>query len=355
MTTRKAPLQRPRATAVQARIGDAHADPIPIRFPAKHAKAVPQVIARLPTGMRDTPLIPIGPATHRLNDTARMFIKAEYLNRAGSAKGRPAFYMVDAAIESGRLNTTKQAVAPTSGNTGVSLAEMTAQRGIPITLVMPDNASVERIALGRWLGAQVKLTPARLGSDGAYAAAREMVAANPDHLVLIDQYTDEANVLAHFETTGPEIWEQTKGRVTILVAAVGTGGTITGTGRYLKGRNPAVRVIAVEPASDAERIPGLRNYHGTRDAVPAIFDPAVVDGFVGVTAADAWAAARRCARTAGLMVGPSSGAVVHALSRIELVAADVVVAIAPDGIEKYVSELGSWSGEDATSSWPRSS
>ncbi len=356
MKTRIGQPRRIEANAPPAihRIAPMHATQKRIRAKGEDAM-VAKITVAVPPDVGDTPLIAIGLATHQLSSRAQVFIKAEHLNRAGSAKGRPAFYMLEAAIKNGRLDATKRAVAPTSGNTGVSLAEVAAQHGIPITLLMPANASPERIVLARYLGAQVVLTPAALGSDGAYQAAREMVAADPDHLILIDQYTDAENVRAHFETTGPEIWAQTRGRITVLVVAVGTGGTITGAGGYLKTQNPAVRVIAVEPASDAERIPGLRNYHGQRDSVPAIFDPHVVDAFVGVTGVDAWAAARRCARTAGLMVGPSSGAVVHALSRIDLRDDDIVVCIAPDGIEKYLSELGSWSREDDISSQPRPS
>jgi cysteine synthase B len=192
--------------------------------------------------------------------------------------------------------------------------------------------------LAHCLGAKVILTPASLGSDGAYQHAVALQQANPSRFCLLDQYRDPANWLAHFETTGPEIWQQTRGRVTHFVAGLGTSGTLVGVGKYLKGRNPAIRIIAAEPAGPEDRIPGLR--HLGSGITPPIYDPSVVDEHVPITAVEAWRTARMCAQRAGLAVGPSSGAALAAALQIAgQLDCGLVVVLFADGIEKYLGAL----------------
>jgi cysteine synthase B len=259
-------------------------------------------------------------------------------NLGGSSKARPAHYMLAAARAGGRLRAGQTLLIPSSGNTALALASLAAALGLPTTIVMPENAGPERIGMARVLGAAVELTPATLGSDGAYQHALALYSAAPDTYALIDQSRDPANWRAHFETTGPEIWRQTEGRITHFMAGLGTGGTLVGVARYLKTRNPAIRVIAAVPASAEERIPGLR-YLG-KGMTPPIYDASVVDEHFPVMARDAWRMAQRSAQYAGLAVGPSSGAALSvALSVAESLRQARIVVLYPDGIEKYLSAL----------------
>lgn len=292
----------------------------------------------LPAGIGHTPLLPLTTLATGLSPEVTLWAKCEQFNLGGSSKARTASYMIQAALADGRLREGQEVLVPTSGNTGLACAVEGARHGLHIVLVMPENAGRERIGLARCLGAEVILTPASLGSDGAYRHAVALYQVNPDRFCLLDQYRDPANWLAHFETTGPEVWRQTRGRVTHFVAGLGTGGTLVGVGRYLKGRNPAIRVIAAEPAGPEDCIPGLR-YLGS-GMTPPIYDPSVVDEHVPITAAEAWRTVRMGAQRAGLAVGPSSGAALAAALRIAgRLDRGLVVVLFADGIEKYLDAL----------------
>jgi len=310
--------------AVHVPIKDADGWPLP----ANHRGLSP--------GVGNTPLLQLQGVADGLGRHVTLWAKCEQLNLGGSSKARPARYMINAALDAGRMHGGQRILVPTSGNTGLACAQEGAFHNLSVSLVMPENAGPERIGLARCLGAEVILTPAALGSDGAYQHALALQRAQPERYYLLDQYRDPANWQAHFETTGPELWGQTQGRITHFVAGLGTGGTLTGVGRYLKGRNPAIRIIAAEPAGPDERIPGLR--HLASGMVPPIYDASVVDERVPVTATEAWRMAQLCARRAGLPVGPSSGAALAAALRVaaRLVQGLIVVLFA-DGVEKYLS------------------
>ena len=274
---------------------------------------------------------------------ARVLGKLESANPGGSAKDRVARAMVDAAEREGRLSPGGTIIEPTSGNTGVGLAMVAAARGYHLVLTMPDTMSVERRALAAAYGAQVVLTPGADGMAGAVARAEELAAATPNSIIA-GQFDNPANPQAHYETTGPEIWADTKGSVDVLVAGVGTGGTLCGSARFLKERRPELLAVAVEPAESQVLAGGPAGPHGIQgigaNFVPGNFDRSVVDEIVPVTSADALATARRLARELGLLVGISSGAAVAAAlalaSRAEL-AGKTVVVVLPDTGERYLT------------------
>ena len=289
-----------------------------------------------------TPLVDL---TALLGDDggARVLGKYEAANPGGSAKDRVARAMVDAAEREGRLSPGGTIIEPTSGNTGVGLAMVAAARGYRLVLTMPDTMSVERRRLAEAYGARVELTPGSEGMAGAVARAEELAASTPNSIIA-GQFDNPANPRAHYETTGPEIWADTEGAVDVLVAGVGTGGTLCGSARFLKERMPGLLAVAVEPAESQVLAGGAAGPHAIQgigaNFVPGNFDRALVDEIVPVTSADAVATWRRLERELGLLVGISSGAAVAAalaLARRPELAGKLVVAVLPDTGERYLS------------------
>ena len=246
---------------------------------------------------------------------ARVLAKLEYLNPAGSAKDRVAKNMIDDAEAKGLLKPTSVIIEPTSGNTGIGLACVGAARGYRTIIVMPDTMSVERVQTMAAYGAEVVLTDGKLGMTGAIAKAEELAKLYPDSFIP-DQFNNPANAEAHRLTTGPEIWADTDGAVDFFVAGVGTGGTITGTGEYLKAQNPQVQVVAVEPASSPLLSTGKAGHHGLQgigaNFIPGVLNTQIYDEIIPVTEDQAYAAARQLGKREGILVGISSGAALHA-------------------------------------------
>lgn len=287
-----------------------------------------------------TPLV----ALDRLfaGSAARVFAKLEGHNPGGSVKDRIALAMVEDAERRGLIRPGDTLVEATSGNTGIGLALVAAVKGYRVVLTMPEDMNEERRALFAWFGAELVLTPAIEGMSGAVYAA-EQLARRPGHY-WTRQFDNEANPRAHYEGTGPEIWEQTGGRVDVLVVGVGTGGTLTGTGRYLKERKPGVVVVAVEPARSAVLSggrPGPTRIFGLGAGfVPGVLDRSLIDRVVAVPDDEAYAWARRAAREEGLLVGPSAGAALYATAEIlDDYPGATVVTVLPDGGDRYSSLL----------------
>ena len=290
-----------------------------------------------------TPLVELARLAREFGLQARLLAKAECFNAAGSVKDRVARELIEDAERSGRLRPGGTVVEPTSGNTGVGLALVCALKGYRLILTMPESMSVERRKLLRALGAQLVLTPATEGMGGAIAKA-EQILAGTEGAVLAGQFVNPANPAAHRKTTAPEIWTQTGGAVDIFVAGVGTGGTITGVGSYLKERKPDVKITAVEPAGSAVLSGGKPGPHGLMGIgagfVPDVLDVSLLDEIVRVTEGEAYEAARALARTEGLLAGISSGAALHAALQIakrDENAGKTVVVLLPDTGERYMS------------------
>jgi len=271
---------------------------------------------------------------------APVYLKLEWFNPFGSIKDRTAFYLLQGLLERGELEG-KRLVEPTSGNTGIALAALATLMGIPLTVTIPDGVPEEKKTLLRMLGAEVWATPDDLcpinhPKDGAIALAHSFVDSEANHgqYVMPNQYENPDNVRAHYETTGPEIWRQTDGQVRYFFAGFGTCGTITGIGRYLKERTPDVRVIAIEP-NKGHRIPGMKNL--TESKQPGILDRSVIDDVVRVDDDAAYAMTKRLFREEGLIVGPSTGAIVHAIAQIAPGPEGAAVGISPDSGFKYGS------------------
>ncbi len=266
-----------------------------------------------------------------------LYAKAEWFNPGGSVKDRPARQMILEAERSGQLTPDKVLLDATSGNMGIAYAMFAAARGYRVKLVIPRNASVERIRILQAYGAELVFSDPMEGTDGAIRLVHQIYEADPDRYFYPDQYNNPANPRAHYETTGVEVWEQTRGEVTHFVAGLGTGGTLTGTGRRLREYNPQIRLIAVQPDSPFHGLEGLK--HMETAIVPGVYDPDLVDEVVTVRTEDAYAMVRRLARERGLFVGISSGAaVVAALQVARRVRSGVIVTILPDSGVKYLSE-----------------
>ena len=286
-----------------------------------------------------TPLLQL----NRLCPQGNLLAKLESFNPAGSAKDRVAAAMIASAESSGLLRPGSTIIEPTSGNTGIGLAAVATIKGYRVILTMPDSMSEERRRLLRAYGAELVLTPGAEGMAGAIRKAEELAATIPNSFVPA-QFANPANAAAHYAATGPEIWSDTAGRVDIFVAGVGTGGTITGVGRYLKEQNPAVRIVAVEPAGSPVLSGGAAGPHGLQGIgagfVPQVLDIAVYDEVITVTEQDAYATARAMARQEGVLVGISAGAALHAalqvVSRPEN-SGETVVVLLPDTGERYLS------------------
>lgn len=286
-----------------------------------------------------TPLVRIA----GLSDRADILAKLECMNPAGSAKDRPALEMIEDYESRGLLKPGGTVIEPTSGNTGIALAAICAARGYKAVFTLPDTMSVERIKLLSAYGAQVVLTPGKEGMNGAVKKAEEICTTVPG-AIIAGQFVNPANPAAHERTTGPEIWEDTDGSVDAFVAGVGTGGTITGTGRYLKTQNPGVRIVAVEPAASPLLSQGKAGPHGLMgigaNFVPDALDRSIIDQIILITEEEAYRYARKMARELGILVGITSGAALCAAKKL----ADSgefdgknIVALLPDGGERYLS------------------
>lgn len=269
--------------------------------------------------------------------------KLEYLNPAGSAKDRVGKEMLDSALREGKITKDSVIIEPTSGNTGIGIASYAAQLGMKVIIVMPETMSIERRKLLSAYGAELVLTEGSKGMAGAIEKANE-IAASTEGSFIPAQFDNPANSDAHYKTTGPEIWRDTDGEVDIFVAGVGTGGTITGTGRYLKEKNPDVKVIAVEPADSPLLSQGRAGAHGIMgigaNFVPKILDTGIYDEIITVTTEQAYSAARKTVKTEGILIGISSGAALHAASVIAARSENKgkkIVVLLPDGGERYLS------------------
>ena len=290
-----------------------------------------------------TPLIELTRIEKEFRLKARVLAKIESMNPAGSIKDRVALQMITDAEQKGLLAPGGTIIEPTSGNTGIGLAAIAAVRGYSAIIVMPDSMSVERQRLIKAYGASVVLTPGVEGMRGAIAKAEELAAKTPGSFIP-DQFNNSANAAAHEATTGPEIWEDTEGNVDIFVAGVGTGGTITGTGRYLKQRKPNLQVVAVEPADSPLLSRGVAGPHGLQgigaNFIPSVLDTAIYDKVVTVQEKRAFQAARLMAYTEGILVGISSGAALYValeMASLEENAGKTIVVVLPDTGERYLS------------------
>lgn len=290
-----------------------------------------------------TPLLELTRLERQLGIKARLLAKLESFNPAGSVKDRAAKAMLDDAEASGRLKPNSVIIEPTSGNTGIGLAAVAAARGYRIIIVMPDTMSVERRQLMKAYGAELVLSDGTLGMSGAIAKADELAARIPDSFIP-GQFVNPANARAHFESTGPEIWEDTDGAVDLFVAGVGTGGTITGVGQYLKSKKPGVKIVAAEPASSPVLSGGTAGAHKIQGIgagfIPAVLNPDIYDEVIAVRDEDAFSTGRLIGKSEGILVGISSGAAVSAA--IELAKrpeneGKTIVVLLPDTGDRYLS------------------
>ncbi|MBQ8748753.1 MAG: cysteine synthase A [Oscillospiraceae bacterium] len=289
----------------------------------------------------NTPLLELNGIARAKGLQARVLAKLEFLNPTGSVKDRAALSMIEDAEKKGLLKENAVIIEPTSGNTGIGLACVAATRGYRAMIVMPDSMSVERQKLMKAYGAEVVLTPGALGMQGAVEKAEELAKQYPNSFIP-DQFGNPANAAAHVETTGPEIWKDTEGNVDIFVAGVGTGGTITGVGAFLKEKNPNVQVIAVEPAASPLLSGGKAGPHGLQgigaNFIPKVLDTKIYDRVIPVTEAEAYDCARLLGKTEGVLVGISSGAALHAACLLaEENPGKTIVVLLPDTGDRYLS------------------
>ena len=291
----------------------------------------------------NTPLLELTHVGMNRQPGVRILAKLEYLNPAGSAKDRVGLSMLNEAEADGRLKPGGTVIEPTSGNTGIGLAMVGVTRGYRVIIVMPDSMSAERRLLMTAYGAELVLTDGALGMKGAIGKAKELAAEIPGSFIP-DQFSNPANPLAHYRTTGPEIWRDTDGRVDFFVAGVGTGGTITGTGRYLKEKDPRIQVVGVEPASSAVLSGKPAGPHGLQGIgagfVPDALDTSVYDRIIPVTDKEAYTAGRLLARREGILTGITSGAALHAAMLLASEpgnAGKTIVVLLPDTGDRYLS------------------
>ncbi len=284
----------------------------------------------------NTPLLQMRTLTDGLSPDVRIFAKLEGLNPGGSVKDRPAWRMIQEGLHSGKLRSGKTILDSTSGNTGIALALIGRVLGYPVELVVPANVSIERRQILQAYGANVTYSDPMEGSDGAIRLCRKILEANPEKYFKPDQYFNPMNPQAHYENTGPEIMRQTNGKITHFIAGIGTGGTIMGTGRYLKELNPAIRVIAVEPDDALHGLEGLK--HMPSSIVPGIYHEQELDEKISVSTDDAYAMVYRLSQEEGVLVGQSSGAAMFATLKIaRTLQSGTLVTIFPDFGDKYLS------------------
>lgn len=304
-----------------------------------HVSAPPA--SALETHVGNTPLLPLRRLGAGLPPRVQVYAKAEWFNPSGSIKDRPALNIIRTALDQGKLSPGRRLLDSTSGNMGIAYATFGAALNIPVTLTLPANASLERIAIMQALGADLIETDPLEGSDGAILAARRLASENPDRYYYANQYDNPANWQAHYLTTGPEIVQQTEGSVTHFVAGLGTSGTLTGVARYLREYNPNVQIIAGQPDSPFHGLEGLK--HIPSAIRPGIFDPSTPDKTLEIRTEDAHAMVRRLAREEGLFVGISSGAAAEAALRVAAgLEEGVVVTVFPDAGYKYLSDKTLW-------------
>ena len=298
--------------------------------PVKRAVSVLELIG-------NTPLLEVKHATRGLIPPGvRIFAKLEGYNPGGSVKDRAARKMIEVGLRDGKLRPGKVIIDSTSGNTGIALAMIGAALGYPVELVMAENVSKERKKIIQAFGAKIHFSDPLESSDGAIIKCREIIAANPERYFKPDQYNNEANALAHFETTGPEIWRQTGGQVTHFIACIGTSGTVMGTGRYLKTRNPEIKVIGVEPDDAMHGLEGLK--HIPTSIVPGIFHEEQLDEVMYVGTEESYDMVYVLGQTEGVLVGQSSGAALLAAVRVaQRIREGTIVIIFPDFGDRYLS------------------
>ncbi len=291
----------------------------------------------------NTPLVELTQIEKELGLKAKLIAKLELFNPAGSVKDRVALAMINDAEKRGVLNKDSVIIEPTSGNTGIGLASVAAARGYKLIIVMPDSMSVERRQIMKAYGAQLVLSPGAKGMPGAIELANQLAASTPNSFIA-GQFVNPANVMAHYTTTGPEIYSATDGKVDIFVAGVGTGGTITGTGKYLKEQNSKIKVVAVEPATSPVLSNGVKGPHGIQGIgagfVPDILDTGIYDEIIPVKDEDAFAYGRLMGKKEGVLVGISSGAALAAaveLAKREENAGKQIVVLMPDTGDRYLS------------------
>ncbi len=291
----------------------------------------------------NTPLVKFGAYAEKSNLDAKILAKLEYRNPAGSSKDRVGYEMLRSAWDEGKINENSVIIEPTSGNTGIGIASVAAQMGLRVIITMSETMSIERRKLLSAYGAELVLTDGSKGMAGAIEKANELAKEIPDSFIPA-QFDNPANCDAHYKTTGPEIWNDTDGTVDIFVAGIGTGGTITGTGRYLKEKNPEIKIIGIEPADSPFLSEGKAGAHGLQGIgagfVPSILDTNIYDEIITVTTEEAYSATRLTVKTEGILIGISSGAALHAAtvvaSRPENKGKNIVVLL-PDGGERYLS------------------
>lgn len=310
-------------------------------FVTAQAEVSTRLAGGLETAVGNTPLIPLRRITTGLKPEVQVLAKAEWFNPGGSIKDRPALNILRTALADGSLTPEKRLLDSTSGNMGIAYATFGAALGIKVTLVLPSNASPERITMLRALGAELILTDPLEGSDGAIRVVRKIAEEQPDLYFYANQYDNPANWQAHYLTTGPEIVQQTDCRITHFVAGLGTTGTLTGVGRYLRAYNPQIEIIAGQPDSPFHGLEGLK--HIPTAIKPAIFDPSLPDKTISISSEAAYDMVLRLARDEGLFTGISSGAA--AVAALEVAAGlenGVVVTVFPDAGYKYLSEKTLW-------------
>jgi len=308
---------------------------LPVRgegLPPPEPQRVPSVLHLV----GNTPLLQITKVTTGLSPRVQVFAKLEGFNPGGSVKDRPALRMVEEGVRTGALSPGKIILDSTSGNTGIALAMVGAVLDYPVELVVPANVSIERKKIIAAYGAKMIFSSPLEGSDGAIRLCRQILHETPERYFKPDQYFNPANAVAHYETTGPELWHQTKGRITHFIAGIGTGGTIMGTGRYLKERNDRIRVLAVEPDDAFHGLEGLK--HMASSIVPGIYHEEQLDGKIAVSTEDEYDTVYRLGREEGVLVGQSSGAALWAALKVARELDEgVVVTLFPDFGDKYLS------------------
>jgi cysteine synthase B len=324
---------------------------------AKVKEVLPKIMKATPTApgldgialleaVGNTPLLPLRRVAREINPNTKVFAKAEWFNPGGSVKDRPAFNIIRSAVFGGKLLPGMRLLDSTSGNMGIAYATFGAALDIPVTLAMPSNASSERIAILRALGAEVVLTDAMEGSDGSIKVARQMVQESPNTYFYANQYDNPANWQAHYLTTGPEIVEQTAGSITHFVVGLGTSGTLTGVSKYLREYSPGIKIIAVQPDSTFHGLEGLK--HMPSSLQPAIFDASLADQTIEIPTEKAYEMVACLAREEGYFVGISSGAAaaaaIEVASKLE---SGTVVTVFPDAGYKYLSDPHLWQQESA--------